>query len=710
MRWAAGCALTMLCGTAQAQTNLTANVNGCKVELTWDLPEGMQDQDSQGFETEAFPGDEWTVRSTNTSDYRCSWFSYPTSDFTQFENYKEYIHQGERSAMVYMDMGKHTDGSSANQDEWLISPLYSRATYLEFYSYIDPKVLEYDGYEGYDDHYYVKLSRDGGETWEVIWDARTSCSPEGGWQLVSLPLGEPSENMRIAFNAVSGSAKPEDHLYFLWAIDDVRVSSSAAAAKAAPAVSYGYYNVYFNNELLATELNTRSYVDLSDKVEGTHTYRVTYMDKLTDQESEGASVQVQIYAPTFDAPRNVKLTCREDSEEGYVASLTWDEPEGHQKPEGYIVYCNGMWVAYGITETNFENTGLTKGVYEYAVSAMYDNPWGESEAVGGVIAIGTRMPVQNLQAQLVGNEVSLTWQAPNDSQHAVKAYRVYRSTMCVAQDLTECNFTDKQVPQGCFDYTVIAVYEDGEESMASAVSVENGEMPVTPLPFAETFDTPFKPANWQVENLFEYTEDSYIWRFDDWFEMNLSGEGFSGCYASIDGISAGWSGIMANLVTPLLDSRHAEGTQLLLSYDLDFLSFYGDCEGRLEYSTDRGQNWVTLEQLAPYSDTDLAPGEASRAVHMKHDVTQLAQTDAIQFRWYYSGNMDGHIAIDNVRLEQVEPEGIAAVTTADQGKVSVYNLQGVKLLEAENEADIPALPAGVYIFEQNGHSCKRMFK
>ena len=72
--------------------------------------------------------------------------------------------------------------------------------------------------------------------------------------------------------------------------------------------------MYFNNELLATELNTRSYVDLSDKVEGTHTYRVTYMDKLTDQESEGASVQVQIYAPTFDAPRNVKLTCREDSE------------------------------------------------------------------------------------------------------------------------------------------------------------------------------------------------------------------------------------------------------------------------------------------------------------------------------------------------------------------------------------------------------------
>lgn len=710
MRWAAGCALTMLCGTAPAQTNLTANVNGCKVELTWDLSERLQDLDNQGFEAGEFPGGDWTVRSTNTSDYRCSWFSYPTADFTQFENYTEYVHQGERSAMVYMDMGQHADGSSANQDEWLVSPVYSQASLLEFYSYIDPMVLEYDSYEGYDDHYYVKLSRDGGETWEVIWDARTSCAPEGGWQLVSLPLGEPSDNMRIAFQAISGSAQPTDHLYFLWAIDDVRVSQPAAAAKAASAVSYGYYNVYRDNELIAPQLNTRRFVDDSDKAEGTYTYRVTYMDNLTGQESEGTSAQVEIYAPTFDAPRNVRLTCREDSELGYVASLSWDEPEGRQKPEGYIVYCNGMWAAYGITETNFENTGLTKGVYEYAVSAIYDTPWGESEAVGDVIAIGTRMPVQNLLAELNDGQVTLTWQAPAESQHSVKAYRVFRGTECIAQDLTGCTFTDTQVPQGSFDYTVLAVYEDDMESMASAVAVSNGEMPVYELPFTETFDTPFKPANWLVENLFEYTEDCYVWRFDDWYEMKLAGEGFSGGYASIDGISAGWSGIMANLVTPPLDAHHAEGTQLLLSYDLDFLSIYGDSEAFLEYSTDRGLNWTTLEQLQPYYDTDLEPGELCRAVHMKHDVTQVAQGGTIQFRWYYSGNMDGHIAVDNVRLERIEPEGIGTVTATASGKVSVYNLQGVKLLEAESEACVPALPAGVYLFEQNGRCLRRIIR
>ena len=235
-------------------------------------------------------------------------------------------------------------------------------------------------------------------------------------------------------------------------------------------------------------------------------------------------------------------------------------------------------------------------------------------------------------------------------------------------------------------------------------------MPVCKLPFTETFDAPFKPANWLVENLFEYTEDCYVWRFDDWYEMKLAGEGFSGGYASIDGISAGWAGIMANLVTPPLDARHAEGAQLLLSYDLDFLSIYGDCEAFVEYSTDRGQNWTALEQLQPYYDTDLEPGELCRAIHMKHDVTEVAQGETIQFRWYYSGNMDGHIAVDNVRFEQSEPEGIDAVTTTAPGRISVYNLQGVKLLEAESEACLPALPAGVYLFEQNGRCTKRMIK
>ena len=304
------------------------------------------------------------------SDYITDWFiSYNASGFLP-------AFDGLYAAMINFDTNY--------KDEWLISPVYSHASLLEFYSYIDPMVLEYDTYEGYDDHYYVKVSHDGGNTWQVIWDARTQCSPDGGWQLVSLPLGAATPDTRIAFHAVSGKASATDHLYFLWAIDDVRISGPAPAApisKAASTTSFGGYNIYLDGQLIAGSINARQYTDVSEKAEGEHTYRVAFYDALTDEESEGVQTTVNILAPTFDAPLNVQVSSRYDSEQGYTAVITWDEPQGNQKPEGYIVYCNGMWAGYGITETSFENTGLTKGVYEYKVSAMYDNPSGESEAV-----------------------------------------------------------------------------------------------------------------------------------------------------------------------------------------------------------------------------------------------------------------------------------------------------------------------------------------
>ena len=704
-------ALCLLPTGAQAQTNLQAEVNGSKVDLSWELPTGMNDVENNGFEDDTFPGEGWTVQTANGSDYRCTWFHYPTDDFSQFDNYTDYIHTGSHSAMVFMDLGTHPDGSSANQDEWLISPPYDNATNLEFYSYIDPMVLEYDTYEGYDDHYYVKVSHDGGNTWQVIWDARTQCSPDGGWQLVSLPLGAATPDTRIAFHAVSGKASATDHLYFLWAIDDVRISGPAPAApisKAASTTSFGGYNIYLDGQLIAGSINARQYTDVSEKAEGEHTYRVAFYDALTDEESEGVQTTVNILAPTFDAPLNVQVSSRYDSEQGYTAVITWDEPQGNQKPEGYIVYCNGMWAGYGITETSFENTGLTKGVYEYKVSAMYDNPSGESEAVGDVIAIGTRMPVTQLSAELGDNgQVELSWQAPADRDHSVKGYNVYRSTTAIATGITTCTYTDTAVPQGQFDYTVTAVYDDDVESMPSAVSISNGTMPVHPLPFSETFDTPFKPADWTVENLYQYTEDFYVWRFDDWFEMNINGNGFDGYYASIDGISAGWAGIMAHLVTPPLSTAHEAGQTLTLSYDLDYLSMWDDCEAFIEYSTDRGASWQDVEMLTPYHDTDLEEGATCSPVHITHDVTNLSDTGEIMFRWYYSGNMDGHIAIDNVRLEATGTTGISQATT-DHQPLTVYTTQGVKV--AETNGATPALPAGVYIFRQNGHTVKKTVK
>lgn len=111
--------------------------------------------------------------------------------------------------------------------------------------------------------------------------------------------------------------------------------------------------------------------------------------------------------------------------------------------------------------------------------------------------------------------------------------------------------------------------------------------------------------------------------------------------------------------------------------------------------------------LTPYYDTDLEEGATCSPVHITHDVTNLSDTGEIMFRWYYSGNMDGHIAIDNVRLEATGTTGISQATT-DHQPLTVYTTQGVKV--AETNGATPALPAGVYIFRQNGHTVKKTVK
>ncbi|MDE7149104.1 MAG: choice-of-anchor J domain-containing protein, partial [Bacteroidales bacterium] len=175
---------------------LKAEVVGHRVELSWKNPDVGAVLAATGFESaDAEPGDRvslevdgWTVKTTNNSDYSCTWFNYPTSEFTGADNYDWLIHSGERSAVVYLDVvedGEH----DMHQDEWLISPVLDKAAYLQFSSFIDPRVVINGADPTYPDHFVVVASTDGGETWgEPLWDARYDASPEGGWQTVTLAL------------------------------------------------------------------------------------------------------------------------------------------------------------------------------------------------------------------------------------------------------------------------------------------------------------------------------------------------------------------------------------------------------------------------------------------------------------------------------------------------------------------------------------------
>ena len=137
-----GAVVSMSAQLPVAPSDLQANVEGCKVSLSWQRGGNEALLAQEDFESETFPSQGWELKKYNTTDYRCTWFHYPSDDFMGLDNWEYYIKNGEGSAMVYMDMGYHDD-ISYNQDEWLISPVFDDAMYLDFWYYINPMLLEY---------------------------------------------------------------------------------------------------------------------------------------------------------------------------------------------------------------------------------------------------------------------------------------------------------------------------------------------------------------------------------------------------------------------------------------------------------------------------------------------------------------------------------------------------------------------------------------
>jgi hypothetical protein len=188
--------------------NLTGEVNGMDVTLTWGAtapppPGGGIEND---FETGSL-GDGWTTVQTNTvssGPTPAYWTvnDYVSADFSPFGTY----HAG-----LWWDYG--------HQDEWLITPEFAcpAGAELNFWSVV------YLG-STYLDHYYVKVSTDGGSNWTVLWDASTL---SGGWNYYDSPFNVDlsayaGDNIKLAFQAIDGDGQG---LWYIFFVDNVSVSS-----------------------------------------------------------------------------------------------------------------------------------------------------------------------------------------------------------------------------------------------------------------------------------------------------------------------------------------------------------------------------------------------------------------------------------------------------------------------------------------------------
>ncbi|MCF8364999.1 MAG: T9SS type A sorting domain-containing protein [Bacteroidales bacterium] len=83
---------------------------------------------------------------------------------------------------------------------------------------------------------------------------------------------------------------------------------------------------------------------------------------------------------------------------------------------------------------------------------------------------------QNMAATVVGNDVTLTWEAPLPMSEDVEGYNVYMDNQMVSPMVTQLTYTHNNCPDGSHWFSVSAVYPGGESGVAEPCHVEIGDL------------------------------------------------------------------------------------------------------------------------------------------------------------------------------------------------------------------------------------------
>jgi hypothetical protein len=280
--------------------------------LWWEAPGGGGGTGGSFFEDfEAgvlSPG--WEVIQTNTgsSATPCYWTvnDYVSSDFAPFGTY----HAG-------------LWWSFNHQDEWLITPEVAcgAASTLTF---------ETTCWEGStnQDHYYVKVSTDGGTNWDIVWDA--SALTGNGWNYYDYPYSidlsaYAGNNIKIAFQAVDGPSN--DGMWYIWFVDNIAFGAT----------------------------------------DGVTMFPASSLTKISNSTNRGSSDQIA-----------------RDGSTNRVSDVTMRANRAAMGLIGYNLYRDNALRAY-VTHptTEYFDLNLDPGTYSYHVTAVYDlTPYGFAGQTG----------------------------------------------------------------------------------------------------------------------------------------------------------------------------------------------------------------------------------------------------------------------------------------------------------------------------------------
>jgi len=314
--------------------NAAQNTNHTAVDVTWQPPDPNAVDITQGFENATFPPTEWTRVVTNNGDPGPNGV-YPT--WCRFGSVLDV------TVTVNPPEGNWQCGfwwAYSHQDEWLITPQFScpQGASLSFETY-----AFFGSLNG--DHYYVKITTNNGESWDVLWDASALTGGVFNYvEPIDIDLAAyAGQQVKIAWHADDPNTT-NDGMWYNWFIDDIVIGNSTTTLRFAE-----------------TSLTTRTAGSRSIKPEPIH----------SNQPMSRAKANQQF---TLSSDRSIGsqgfISHRDDRP--LVGYKVWRLVQGQEQNESTWIQLTPS----SISATNFSDQtwpALQVGTYKWAIKGVYTN-------------------------------------------------------------------------------------------------------------------------------------------------------------------------------------------------------------------------------------------------------------------------------------------------------------------------------------------------
>jgi Predicted aminopeptidases len=236
---------------------------------------------------------------------------------------------------------------------------------------------------------------------------------------------------------------------------NINVAEQNFGTIGADLMGYAVYNITLSENATANE-SIPFVLEVSDETGRSYSFDFTYTNNcnvifdLADSYGDGwngASITVSF----DDGTPSQELTISNGHSQSYTiavgtgttVSLTWNSGSYDSECSYSIYYENG--------EDIYNGSGSQNGMF-YS--------W-QSNCAGGGLIPTLCSPVTDFQAIANADEVTLTWEAPENDEP--ESYDIYRETNYLG-NVTETHFMESGVTDGTYDYCVYAVYDDCQSS------------------------------------------------------------------------------------------------------------------------------------------------------------------------------------------------------------------------------------------------------